>query len=58
MEKTFDLYTVHIQGPDMDTRFYLQDEQDLEVLDLILAKIRKKVLLPRSIADLKAEAAE
>lgn len=38
-----DSYSIHIQGPDMDTRFLLEDEQDLAVLALILTKIRKKI---------------
>lgn len=58
MEKTFDFYTIHIQGTDMDTRFYLQDQQDLEVLELILAKIRKKMLLARPVTDLNAKDGE
>lgn len=51
-------YTIHIQGPDMDIRFYVQDEHDLNVLDLILTKIRKKVLLPTPIIALRSEATD
>lgn len=45
MKTSSNFYTIHLTGPDMDTRFDLQDESDLELLDLILVKIRKKVLL-------------
>lgn len=58
METPIKAYTIHIQGPDMDTRFVLQDESDLELLALILTKIRKKVLRPSEVKEASAESVE
>ena len=58
METAVKPYTIHIQGPDMDTRFVLRDESDLELLELILTKIRKQVLRPSDIVEARAELAQ
>lgn len=42
----------------MDTRFVLQDESDLELLALILTKIRKKVLRPSDVEQASADPVE